>query len=111
MGAEEGKRKAKRKDVRYEIKARFPDQENFTSLVAKDLSATGIRVVATRLLKIGDVLDIKMCVNGRDIQCQGKVAWFLLLSPCLGGISPFDVGMEFLQMNQDDKEFLEKLVS
>ncbi|MDD3274780.1 MAG: PilZ domain-containing protein, partial [Candidatus Omnitrophica bacterium] len=86
-------------------------QENFTSLVVKDLSATGIRVVATRLVKSGDILDIKMCVNGRDIQCQGKVAWSLLLSPCLGGISPFDVGMEFSQMNQDDKEFLERLVS
>ena len=110
MAAGEIKRQAKRKDFFYEIKVRFGGQDNYTVLAVKDISATGLRVIAARLVKAGDLLEIKMNINGRDIQCQGKVAWVLLLRPSLGNISSFDLGVEFCAMNQEDRAFLEKLI-
>ena len=109
MNDNEAKRKAKRKELLHEIKVRFPGQENYISLVVKDLSATGLRIVVTRLVKMGDLLEIRMCINGRDIQCKAKVAWSLLLSPCMGSISPFNVGLEFCEIDQEDRAFLEKI--
>ncbi|MFA5350564.1 MAG: PilZ domain-containing protein [Candidatus Omnitrophota bacterium] len=109
MGDGEIKRKAKRKDFPYEIKVRFAGQDNYTSLAVKDISATGLRVIIVRLISVGDFLEVKMCINGRDIQCKGKVVWALMLRPGLGRISSFDVGLEFSEMNTEDREFLVKL--
>jgi hypothetical protein len=103
------KRKAKRKDFSCEIKARFGGHGDYALFAVKDISATGIRVIITRVVKPGDELEIEMFNNGRSICCKGKIAWALLLRPGFGGINSFDVGVEFLGMEAQDKEFLEKL--
>ena len=110
MDGEEIKRKAKRIDFLCEVKIRFAGQNNYIALAVKDISVLGLRVIIARLLKPGDSLEIKMGINGRDIQCAGKVAWALLLRPCLGSISSFDVGVEFYEMKAEDRVFLEKLI-
>lgn len=56
-------------------------------------------------------LEIKMHINGRGIQCKGKVAWVLSLRPGLGNISVFDVGIEFVEVNPEDAIFLKHLLS
>jgi hypothetical protein len=109
MGNGESLRKAKRKDFSYEIKVRFTRQDHYTSVMVKDISASGLRLIVTRLVKKGDLLELKMCINGRDIQCQGKVAWVLLLRPSFGDVPSFDLGLEFCGMNAQDKEFFDKL--
>jgi hypothetical protein len=109
MSGAENKRKSKRKDCLYEIKVRFPEQDNDTSLAVKNISGSGMRVIIARLVKIGDSLEIKMCINGRDMQCKGRVVYVLLLRPVLGDIRSFDVGVEFCEMDTKDREFLEKL--
>lgn len=109
MDSEEIKRRNKRQNFLCEIKVCFVGQKDYTALALKDISASGLRVIATRLVKAGDPLKIRMSINGRDIQCKGKVAWILLLRPCLGNINSFDVGVEFDEMDTGDREFLEKL--
>jgi|GEM_PF-1022143 len=109
MNGGEINRKAKRKDFPYEIKARFAGQDNYTALAVKDISALGMRVIIVRLVKPGDSFEIKMCINGRDIQCKGRVAWALLLRPGFGRINSFDAGVEFFEMSVEDREFLAKL--
>jgi len=109
MDSEEIKRRANRKDFTFDIKVRFAGQDNYTTLAVKDISSTGLRVISPRLGEAGDFLDIKMCINGHDIQCKAKVAWALLLRPCLGNIATFDTGLEFSEIKAEDKLFLEKL--
>ena len=109
MAGGENKRREKRKDFLCEVQARFAGQNNYTALAVKDISALGLRVIVARLVKAGNSLEIKMCIHGRDIQCKGKVIWALLLRPGLGSISSFDVGVEFYEMDAEDREFLEKL--
>ena len=102
-------RKFKRKDFFCDIKARLSGQEDYFILAAKDISASGIRVVITRLVKPGDELDIEMSFSGRVIRCKGKVSWALLLRPGFGRINSFDAGVEFFGMEEQDREFLVKL--
>lgn len=109
MDGGEIKRKAKRKIFPCEINARFPGQDNYTVLAVKDISALGLRVIVVRLIKVDDSLEIKMCINGRDIQCKGKVVWVLMLRPGLGRIISFDAGVEFYEMDIKDREFLANL--
>jgi hypothetical protein len=109
MDEQGSKRKGKRKEISAEIQVRFFGQDNYTTVVTQDISTTGIRVITTRLLKVGDFLDIHMRINGQDIQCKGKVAWVLLLRPGLGSISSFDMGLEFCDLKAGDKEFLGQL--
>ena len=111
MDAGENNRRAKRKDFYCDIKVRFFGEDDYATLASKDISASGLRVITARLVKAGDSLEIKMCVNGRDIQCRGKVTWVLLLRPSLGTINSFDVGIEFCGMNSADRDFLEQLTA
>jgi hypothetical protein len=110
MADDEAKRRAKRKDFSCEIKARFEGQPDYTSVVFKNISSLGLRaVISGRLVKAGDFLDLAMCLDGKDIRCKGKVSWVLMLRPGLGNINVLDVGIEFCEINAEDKEFLEKL--
>ena len=103
-------RKVKRIDFSTEIKIRFEGQTSDMSLVIKDISGFGLRaIIAGRLIKTGDCLEIKMCINGRDIYCKGKIVWALMMRPSLGNISVLDVGVEFYEINAEDREFLEKI--
>ena len=103
-------RKAKRVDFSSEIKIRFEGQANYMSLVIKDISGFGLRaIIAGRLIKTGDRLEIKMRIKDRDIYCRGKIAWALMLRPSLGNINVLDVGVEFCEIKADDREFLEKI--
>lgn len=105
------KRSAKRLDVSYEIKVRFEGQVDYTTVVLKDISVLGIRVIiAGRLIKKGEPLEVKMCINGREILCKGKVTWVLMLKAGLGNITVFDVRVQFGELDAEDKEFLDKLI-
>jgi hypothetical protein len=50
-----------------------------------------------------------MSINGRHIQCKGKIAWVLPLRPGLGNISIFDVGVEFTELDPGSSVFLKHL--
>jgi hypothetical protein len=103
-------RKSKRIDFSHEIKIRFAGQADYTSIAIKDISGFGLRaVVPGRLVKTGDPLEISMCINGREIQCKGKVVWCLMLIPSLAKINIFSVGVEFSEINAEDRDFLERL--
>jgi hypothetical protein len=110
MNNDKNKRKAKRKDFFCETKVRFAGQDNYTAVTIRDISVLGLRVViAGRFVKPGDILEIKMHINDRDIQCKGKVTWVLMLRPSLGNINVLDTGVEFFEITAADQEFLKKL--
>jgi hypothetical protein len=70
----------------------------------------GIRIIIVgRIVKVNAPVEIKMCIQERHIQCKGKITWALPLRPGLGDIILFDAGIEFTEVNPEDKVFLEKL--
>jgi hypothetical protein len=109
MDEGEIKRRASRKNLIFDIKVRFSGQGDYITVAVKDISITGLRVISPRLLDPGDSLEIKMNINGRQIQCNGKVAWCLLVRPGVGGISTFDMGLQFQDLKTEDRDSLERL--
>lgn len=106
----EFKRKNKRIDFSREAKIRFLDVDSQISVNIKDISTSGVRVIiGGRIVKVNTPLEIKMCINERDIKCKGRIAWVLALRPGLGNINVFDVGIEFTEIGFREKVFLEKL--
>ncbi|MFA6358340.1 MAG: PilZ domain-containing protein [Candidatus Omnitrophota bacterium] len=111
MDNNEIKRKAKRIDVSYEVKIRFAGRVGYTTVALKDISVLGFKaIISGRLVKVGEILEIKMCIDNREIQCQGKITWVLMLRAGFGNITILDVGVAFFDMNIEDKGFLDKLI-
>ncbi len=110
MDDENSKRKAKRVDLSFEIKVRFADQADFTTVVIKDISASGLKVVvAGKLIKVDDLFDLKMRIEDSDIECKGRVMWVAMRNLGLGGINIFDVGIRFCELSAENRETLKKL--
>ena len=104
------KRKIERKDFSGEAKIHLSGQGEEISVGIKDISISGLRVIiAGRIIEAGTPLQIKTCINGRNIQCKGKVAWSLPLRPGLGNIILFDTGIEFTEISPEDQSFLKQL--
>jgi len=104
-------RNTRRGKFPYEIKVRFPEDTEDLTATPKDISTSGARVtIAGRLVKIADLLEIKIRIEDRDIVCKGKVAWVLMLSFGMGSVRVFDVGIEFVGMDPADREFLRLLL-
>jgi hypothetical protein len=110
MDGEEIKKRANRKNLIFDIKARFSGKGDYITVTVKDISTTGLRVISPRLLEPGDILEIKMNIGGREIQCNGKVAWCLFVRPGIGSITTFDMGLQFVDLKTEDRDLLEKLI-
>ena len=79
------------------------DNKFYTS-VAKNISADGIRFETDdRLLKQSDLIDVKLDIPGASnpVHSSGKVVWKKKLS--LEDAAPSDVGVEFIKIEEDNK--------
>lgn len=111
MNKDKNKRMAKRFDFSCKAKVRFLDEDKEISANIKDINISGVRVIiGGRMFKVNTPLEIRLRINEREIQCKGRVAWVLAMRPGAGNISVFDVGIEFTEMNLEDRAFLEKVL-
>lgn len=111
MENDANKRRARRVELPCEAKVCFFGQAEYLAIVVKDISVSGMRaVVPARPVKTGDLIEIKLRIKGRDMECRGKVSWALMLRPGLGNIGITDVGIEFMNLGIEDREFLEKTI-
>lgn len=111
MDKDNNKRKAQRIEISLEIKIRLLDEAEEMKVNIKDISTTGARcIIPGRSVKVNAPIEIEIRIYERYIKCKGRIAWVLALRPGLGNINVFDVGIEFTEMNQEDREFLEKLL-
>jgi hypothetical protein len=105
------KRKVKRINISCKARLHFLDIDKEISVNIKDITISGIRIIiGGRMAKVNTPVKIRLHINERDIQCKGRVAWVLAMRPGTGNINLFDVGIEFTEMNSEDKVFLERLL-
>lgn len=99
----------RRGSIRLKIPVGFTYQmaENarIHKITAKDISAEGIRFEAhDKYLKESDVVEMKLGIPvmyENPVRVKGKVIWKKRLS--LEDKSPFDIGIEFSEIAEDDK--------
>lgn len=90
----------------------FPGDGNSVSkAAATNISADGLRFqTADRSIKEGDPLELKFVIAGaaNPIHARAKVVWKKRVS--LEDGSPFDIGLEFIDIEEDNKNtFLKNL--
>lgn len=78
---------------------------------SRNISRGGICVVTTQTLRAGDTLHLDISLpDGRTIVSSGKVMWSKPVG--LMGIrgQEYEVGVQFLRMDDEDKSAIEKFV-
>lgn len=72
--------------------------------VTKDISADGLRFeTSSKDLKEGALIELKLLISGANnpVHIKGKIIWKKHLS--LADNAPYDVGLEFTEIEEDNK--------
>lgn len=114
----------KRKSVRANIKAlviircdvlvNINEKERYEFHThTENISTGGLNVMLEKELHRSDMVEIRLHLIGKSkpIECKGRVAWSIVMSPA--GVKPgiFSTGIEFIELKDSDKEAIRKVIS
>jgi hypothetical protein len=76
------------------------------------MSEGGINIILEEDLHRRDVVELKLYLTGKltPIECKGQVAWSKAISPKSVEPRIFSIGIKFIELKEDDKENIRKLV-
>lgn len=82
--------------------------------LSKDISRGGICLIVYEKLEVSDILELKILLPDgiKPIQAKGRIVWvkkFLIEGP-FGGGDRYDVGIEFIKINNKEKTELDKFL-
>ena len=96
------KRNSSRLSVKFPIRFQIRRGGFYASALTDDLSVSGIKLSADRFFPKGVNLNIQLNILSRIINPVGKVVWSQPLSHSNG----YKMGIEFIEMNLQDKNYL-----
>jgi len=78
----------------------------------QNMSEGGINIILEEDLHRRDVVELKLYLTGKltPIECKGQVAWSKAISPKSVEPRIFSIGIKFIELKEDDKENIRKLV-
>lgn len=82
----------------------LPGNSNISLVTTKNISADGLRFQAhDKLLKESAIVELKLDIPGviNPIHAKGKIIWGKKIS--LEDSAPFDFGLEFVEIEEDNK--------
>ncbi len=90
-------------DVKYSLIKLNSSQE---AVSTKNISAVGICIVVYEDLRIGSILTLNIYLPDSDapLSAKGRVIWKSEFKVGFGSKPRFDVGVEFLELDEKDKE-------
>lgn len=99
----EEKRQYLRLNIPVEIEYTLSDSQKLCKSVTKDISALGLRFTSSEELKKGSGLEIKLKLPNipNPVHASGRIAWIDKIGT--DDAAPFDVGVEFLKIEEDNK--------
>lgn len=80
-----------------------PEQNKVLQAVSKDISALGVRFETKEKIKEGATLELTLELPkaSNPVHARGKLVWSKRIS--LEDSSPYDVGVEFIKIEEDNK--------
>lgn len=81
-----------------------PATGNVYKTVTKDISADGLRLESkAKDVKVSDIVELKLDIPGthNPVHAKGKIVWKKKLS--LEDSSPYDIGIELTEIEEDNK--------
>jgi len=80
-------------------------------LHTENISSGGTRVILQDKLDINTPIQVTLMIWDKQISTKGRVVWVIDIShPGSADPTLFDTGIEFTQMNQEQRELLSRLV-
>jgi len=81
------------------------------STYTQDISIGGVKVCISKKLRISSLVDLKVFIMNRTVECQGKITWVNgRESQVLEDKTFFDVGIEFQNITGEDRALIEHQV-
>ena len=97
--------------LKYPCKLILGTEDKTYSIHTENISAGGLRVILDKKLAINTPLRIELELGLKDIKCKGRVVWVTeIKSPGAEKANLFDTGIEFTQIESQDKKFLVELI-
>ena len=78
----------------------------------KNISAGGIRISMAEMVNPADIIDLELFLKkDNPIRCKGRVVWATeVMNPMENIASMYDVGIEFLDISDQDREYIKNMV-
>ena len=99
------------------VRAKFPcriklENDNVVfDTHTENISAGGIRVISPFWLKVFSLVQLSLYIKDEPLKCRGKIVWALeYKAPFNTKIAVFDVGIEFVDINENDRRIINKAV-
>lgn len=100
------------------LRARFPCKiliynfpEHSISTHTENISAGGVRVIIGERIEANSLVGVEIHFRENKIQCRGRVAWVVdKKSPYRKGISYHDTGIEFCEIDEEDRSMINDTV-
>ncbi len=81
-------------------------------LHTENISSGGTRVILREKLDINTPIQVTLAIWDREIKTKGRVVWVIDINqPGSDTATLFDTGVEFTQLNQEQREMLSRLVA
>ncbi|MFC1658315.1 PilZ domain-containing protein [Candidatus Omnitrophota bacterium] len=101
------KRQCRRLVAKFPIRYRIRRGGFFASALTENISLAGARLNADRFFPHGLNLNLELNILSKIINPVGKVVW----SQPLAHSNRYQMGIEFIEINQEDKNYLSDYVN
>jgi hypothetical protein len=107
--------KEKRKYIRANFPCKiiiFPPGDYTIATHTENICAGGIKVIIEEKLPVSREVGLEVCLKDKTINCKGKITWVVTRgSPYRKGIFYFDTGIEFIDINDEDRNIIDNIVA
>ena len=82
----------------------IPETGDICKSVTKDISADGLRMESNdKDIKVSGIVELKLEIYGANnpVHAKGRVVWKKKI--CLEDNAPYDIGIEFVEIEEDNK--------
>jgi len=79
----------------------------------KNISTGGIRVFLEKKFHLNDMVQSKLFLKeDKTIRCIGRIVWVIeTINPVEGKPTMFDTGIQFVDMDKEDREYVTRVVN
>ncbi|MEI8349306.1 MAG: PilZ domain-containing protein [Candidatus Omnitrophota bacterium] len=101
------------------VRARFPckifilpSRQHVISTHTENISAGGVRVIIEEQLELATIVGLEVHLKDAVIHCKGRIVWVVgKESPYRKGVTYSDTGIEFYEINEPDRIFIEGFIN
>ena len=107
------KRKFPRHSINVELNVAFDSKVKYVEATTENIGVGGLCFMSDkRIDPFQEVtLKLKLADGAMPIECNGRVSWIVEKHTVQPSNNEFDIGIEFVNINSNDRSRIEKMIS